>query len=264
MNQTAVHRIRLDLHYDGSAFYGWQLQPGARTVQGEIERVASRLFDVPTRVIGSGRTDRGVHATGQVAALETPISWTPDALRRSMNALLPCDIWVAEAALAPPSFHPRFQATARSYEYRIGLMEETASPFHSRWCWRPKHPPELDPMTQAADSLVGDHSFHAFAKTGQEERGDRCIVTEAGFTPWDDLGLRFRITANRFLHHMVRYLVGTLVAIGSRERPEQDLFRLLAGAPGLKSSPPAPARGLFLTRVTYEAGAIAYPDAEQP
>lgn len=254
MTDTAVHRIRLVLHYDGSAFYGWQLQPDARTVQGEIERVVSRLFDAPTRVIGSGRTDRGVHATGQIASLDAPSAWAPDALRRSMNALLPADIWVAAADLAPAGFHPRFQAIARTYEYRIGLVEEADSPFHGRWCWRLRQPPDLEPMSRAAGSLIGDHSFLAFAKAGQEERGDRCIVTEAGFAPWEELGLLFHITANRFLHHMVRYLVGTLVAIGCRERPEPEMSGLLSGASGLKTSPPAPARGLFLTHVTYAAG----------
>jgi tRNA pseudouridine38-40 synthase len=251
MNASALHRIRLLLHYDGSGFFGWQLQARERTVQGELERVASRLFDAPTRVIGSGRTDRGVHASGQVAAVDAPLRWTPEALRRAMNALLPRDVWVDEAALAPPRFHPRLDAIARSYEYRVGIARESLSPFHVRWCWPLQRDLELGSMERASASLVGDHSFLAFAKAGQEQRGDRCIVTEARWEAWPPLGLVFHITANRFLHHMVRYLVGTLVEIGLGERPEHDLARLLEHAPTLKTSPPAPPEGLFLTRVTY-------------
>jgi tRNA pseudouridine38-40 synthase len=220
-------------------------------VQGELERVVSRLFDRPTRVTGSGRTDRGVHATGQVAAVDAPARWTPAALRRAMNALLPAGVWVAEAEVVHPGFHPRYDATARSYRYRVGLREEAASPFHAPWCWPLRREVEVGTMERAAAALVGDHSFRAFAKAGQEERGDRCIVTEARWAAWEPLGLVFHVTANRFLHHMVRYLVGTLVEVGLGERPEEDVRRLLADEPGLTTSPPAPPEGLFLARVTY-------------
>jgi tRNA pseudouridine38-40 synthase len=254
MTTTPHHRIRLLLHYDGSGFFGWQLQPRERTVQGELERVVSRLFDAPTRVTGSGRTDRGVHATGQVAAVDAPARWTPAALRRAMNALLPAGVWVAEADLVHTRFHPRYDAVARSYAYRVGLREEAASPFHAPWCWPLRREVEVGAMERAAAALVGDHSFRAFAKAGQEERGDRCIVTEARWAVWEPLGLVFHVTANRFLHHMVRYLVGTLVEIGLGERPEEDVRRLLANEPGLTTSPPAPPEGLFLARVTYDDG----------
>jgi tRNA pseudouridine38-40 synthase len=260
MTSTAVKRIRLLLHYDGSAFFGWQLQRRERTVQGELERVLSRIFASPARVIGSGRTDRGVHATGQVATVDAPAKWTPDALRRSLNALLPADIWVAGAEQVPERFHARYDAIARSYEYRLGLVPEAASPFLARWCWPSSPVSALDrtSLQRATDLLVGDHSFLAFAKAGQEERGDRCIVVDARWEEWEQNGLRFRITANRFLHHMVRYLVGTLVAIGRGGRPEEDMATLLAGRPEVRASPPAPAQGLFLTRVEYPPRALAF------
>lgn len=257
MSTPGTHRIRLLLHYDGGAFYGWQLQARERTVQGELERVLSRLFDAPARVLGSGRTDRGVHATGQVAAVDAPRRWTPSALRRAMNALLPRDVWVAEAALAPARFHPRYDALARSYEYRVGLAPSAHSPFHVRWCWPLVRELDVEAMQRAASLLLGEHSFLAFAKAGQEERGDRCIVSEARWAEWEAIGLSFHITANRFLHHMVRYLVGTLVDVGLGQRPVGDVARLLANAPGLTTSPPAPPEGLFLTRVTYPAEALA-------
>lgn len=251
VSATETHRIRFTVHYDGRDFFGWQVQARERTVQGELERVVSRLFDRPATVIGSGRTDRGVHATGQVAAVDAPGKWTAHALRRAMNALLPRDVWIADAAEAPPRFHPRYDAVARSYVYRVGLAPGAHSPFRAPWCWPLGKPVDLLTLRRAASVLVGDHSFKAFAKAGQEERGDRCIVTEARWAEWEDVGIEFHVTANRFLHHMVRYLVGTLVDVGRGLRPESDLTALLRNAPGLETSPPAPPEGLFLREVRY-------------
>lgn len=251
MESPEIHRIRLTLHYDGAAFHGWQLQARERTVQGELERVLSRLLNRPTRVIGSGRTDRGVHASGQVAAVDAPLRWQPTELRRAMNALLPREIWVAAAEVAAPRFHPRFDAVLRSYTYRVGTAEEAASPFHAPWCWALAKPLNLKAMQGATAAIIGDHSFRAFAKAGQEERGDRCSVAHAEWKSWGTLGLEFRISANRFLHHMVRYLVGTLVDVGLGKRPASDLARLLEPGTQLETSPPAPPQGLFLTHVTY-------------
>lgn len=247
----ALHRIRFTVHYDGRDFHGWQVQPHQRTVQGELERVLAKLANRPCTVTGSGRTDRGVHATGQVAAVDVPGRWTPAALHRAMNALLPDDVWVSEAAPALPRFHPRYDAVSRAYVYRVGLASEADSPFRARWCWPLARPVDLSAMEAASSFLPGDHSFRAFAKAGQEERGDRCIVTEARWAPWEGVGLEFHVSANRFLHHMVRYLVGTLVDVGLGVRPVSDVPALLAGVEGQETSPPAPPEGLFLTRVTY-------------
>lgn len=251
MNEPPQHRIRITVHYDGSGFFGWQLQPDLRTVQGELERVLTRLCNAPVRVIGSGRTDRGVHATGQVAAFDVPAAWTAPAMRRAMNALLPEGIWVADAVAAPARFHPRYDAVARSYCYRVGLSEGAQSPMLAPWCWPLAAALDMPAVERATAQLVGDHSFKAFAKAGQEERGDRCTVAAAGWVHWPEVGVEFHITGNRFLHHMVRYLVGTLVDVGLGKRPEADVPRLLAGDPDLLTSPPAPPQGLFLSRVEY-------------
>lgn len=259
MTEPGLHRVRFTVQYDGAQFFGWQVQPEQRTVQGELERVLSRLCNRPVAVVGSGRTDRGVHATGQVAAADVPERWTAHALRRAMNALLPDDAWVADAALAPPYFHPRYDATARSYVYKVGLAQIADSPFHARWCWPLARPVDLGRMAEATALLVGDHSFKAFAKAGQEERGDRCTVVEARWGEWKDVGLEFHVTANRFLHHMVRYLVGTLVDVGVGERPVSDVAALLENAEGLETSPPAPPEGLFLTYVAYPPDAGTKP-----
>lgn len=253
-------RFAFTVHYDGSAFFGWQLQREDPSVQGELERVLSRLLNRPARVTGSGRTDRGVHAVGQVATVDAPARWIAPDLRRAMNALLPESIWVAHIAEVADDFHARFDAQARSYIYRIGTDGLAASPFLSRWCWQVRQPLDVDLMRGCAETLRGDHSFAAFAKAGQEERGDRCIVTMAEWVQWENLGLEFRITANRFLHHMVRYLVGTLVDVGTQRRPADDVDRLLSGDPMLETSAPAPARGLFLANVHYPQGAYELTD----
>lgn len=251
VSHATRRRIRFTLHYDGAEFFGWQAQPRQRTVQGELEAVLGRLFAAPATVIGSGRTDRGVHATGQVAAVDAPSRWEPQTLRRAMNALLPRDIWVADASDTGFRFHPRYDAVSRAYVYRVGLTPDARSPFHARWCWPLAEPVDLVSMQESARGLVGDHSFRAFAKAGQEERGDRCTVTVAEWRGWDPAGLEFHVAANRFLHHMVRYLVGTLVAIGRGQRPMQDVAGLLAPATRLVTSPPAPPQGLYLREVVY-------------
>ena len=244
-------RIRLTLHYDGGAFLGWQIQAEGRTVQAELEAKLAQLTGRDIRTVAAGRTDRGVHATGQVVSFSVPGKWRAAELRRALNALLPPDVWVESAAEAPPDFHARFDAVAREYEYRVGTTEACRSPFHRHWCWPLDAPLDRDALDAAAERIVGDHSFRAFAKAGQEERGDRCTVHHAHWSEWQDVGFCFRIRANRFLHHMVRYLVGTMVDVARARRAMADLDALLAGAPGLDTSPPAPPEGLFLTRVHY-------------
>jgi tRNA pseudouridine38-40 synthase len=244
-------RIRLTLHYDGAGFYGWQRQPRVRTVQSELEAALTRLANRPTTVIGAGRTDRGVHALGQVASALLPAKWTAPALRRALNAILPADIWVAAADEVDLGFHARYDAVARSYLYRVGTAEAAASPFRRRWCWPLLETLDQGVLDELAALLPGEHSFRAFARAGQEERGDRCTVFSARWVAWDEVGVVLQITANRFLHHMVRYLVGTMVEAARGRRPPGEMARLLAGDTGLETSPPAPPEGLFLRHVAY-------------
>jgi tRNA pseudouridine38-40 synthase len=243
-------RVRLTLHYDGAGFMGWQVQPGARTVQSELEAALSRLADQRITVIAAGRTDRGVHATGQVASALVPQKWTPAALRRALNAILPSDMWIAAALEVPPEFHARYSATARSYRYQVGTSAEAWSPFHRRWCWPQREQLDRGILDQTAAVLLGTHSFRAFAKAGQPERGELCSVTISRWREWAQ-GVSYEVTANRFLHHMVRYLVGTMIEIAQGSRPSDDLQRLLENGAGLETSPPAPPEGLFLTDVAY-------------
>lgn len=256
MNSEPDRRFRLTLQYDGSYFQGWQLQPRGRTVQGEVEDALKRLTGQRYPVIASGRTDTGVHATGQVVAVTLPARWDVEELHRALNALLPQDIWVESTLRAPEGFHPRFHAVARTYRYQVGLVPLAESPFYRAWCWPLPQPVDLNLLHRAAALLPGERSFRAFAKTGQEHRGDICHVSDAGWVSWEAVGIAFHITANRFLHHMVRYLVGTMVEVGWGRR-SLDEFRALLGDPEteLVTSRPAPPEGLFLTMVEYPEGA---------
>lgn len=254
-------RVKLTLHYDGEGFHGWQVQPAARTVQSELEAALSRILDRMTSVVAAGRTDSGVHATGQVVSAAVPSRWEPAELMRALNAVLPRDIWVAAAESSRPDFHARFDAMARAYTYRVGTEPVTASPFLRRWCWPLCRPLDAELLVAAATPLVGEHSFLAFARTGQPERGDRCTVLRASWSAWRGGGFTFRITANRFLHHMVRYMVGTMVGVARGRRPLADVASLLAGEPGLETSEPAPAAGLFLTHVYYDATELEKEDS---
>jgi tRNA pseudouridine38-40 synthase len=248
--ERTERRIKFTLHYDGAGFMGWQVQPGARTVQSELEAALSRLADRPTTVIAAGRTDRGVHATGQVASALVPQKWTAQALQRALNALLPDDVWVAAAREVPLDFHARYSATARSYTYRVGTELAAHSPFQRRWCWPLGAGLEPKWLEFSAGVVLGTHSFRALAKTGQPERGEYCQVTVSRWRPWSH-GVVYEITANRFLHHMVRYLVGTMVDIARGRRPPDDVLGLLHNQAGLSTSAPAPPQGLFLSGVHY-------------
>lgn len=244
--------VQLVLHYDGSAFAGWQVQPEQRTVQGEVERVLAGLCGQRVVAQGAGRTDAGVHARGQAVGVRVPEKWTPPQLRRAMNALLPDDVWIAAAHEMRPEFHARFSATSRRYAYQVGTDEEAHSPFRRKTEWAYRHSIQRDVLDRAAAALPGDHRFIAFAVRGTAPPTDshRCTVTEAR---WIDRpgGLTFFIQANRFLHHMVRFLVGTMLAEASGQRPERSVSALLVADANDDVSPPAPAHGLVLEQVMY-------------
>ena len=254
----AARPTLLLLQYDGGSFAGWQRQPSARTVQGVVEDILARLLDRRTPVIGSGRTDAGVHATGQAAAAMVPERWEPRDLMRAMNALLPSDVWVAAARRMVPGFNPRRDALERTYCYRIGTDAGGRSPFRSRHEWALGCPLDVARLLTAARSLLGEHSFRALSAKGPEKEHYRCRVLEALWLAREDAGgLEFWITANRFLHHMVRFLVGTMVDIARGRREPEDLAKLLGDADNSDASPPAPPQGLFLVGVRYPAHLFA-------
>lgn len=215
--------------------------------------------------MGSGRTDAGVHATGQVASVLLPPRWEPRELHRALNAVLPRDIWVQAVREVEPGFHARYDATARSYRYRVGTAPESSSPFHRGWCWALGEELDAALLADAAAHLPGRHSFRSFAKSGQPERGYTCTVEQARWGPWA-LGVALEITADRYLHHMVRYLVGTMVDVARGRRAMDDMAALLNGEDGQETSPPAPPEGLFLAHVEYphDVGRSAWSSTPAP
>lgn len=250
----AERTVQLVLHYDGSGFSGWQRQPEQRTVQGVVEQALERLCGQEIAALGSGRTDAGVHARGQAVGVRVPQKWTPDALRRALNAVLPEDVWVASAFEMRPEFHARYSATARRYSYYVGTDEQANSPFRRRTEYPFGHRLDRDRLRDSARSVIGEHSFRAFAVKGTAPETDShlCDVRVAEWTERQG-GLVFAIEANRFLHHMVRFLVGTMLDVGSGRRPTDDMRQLLSAGDNSEVSPPAPANALFLDAVQYPA-----------
>lgn len=246
--------IQLVLHYDGSGFAGWQRQLDEPTVQGTLEDTLFKLTRRKITVTGAGRTDAGVHARGQAAGVRVPEKWHPAELRRALNATLPDSIWVAAAHEMTDAFHARYSAVARRYCYLIGLDEEASSPFRRRYEWAMDQTLDLGVLAASAEAVVGDHAFLAFAVKGTAPESDdhRCTVQSA---VWRERagGLTFEIEANRFLHHMVRYLVGTMVQAASGRRAPDSVARLLSETDNRDVSPPAPAHALFLEQVSYPA-----------
>lgn len=247
-------RYRGTLQYDGTAFHGWQVQPDVRTVQGEVEGALARLEDREVRVESAGRTDRGVHAVGQEICFETRRGWEEGELLPALNAVLPEETVVERLRPADAEFHPRFDARRRRYEYYLQPPGESRSPLRRTRVWRPDGALDRDRLTRAAAPIAGERSFEAFAKAGQPERGTRCRVALARWSTTVLGDLRFRIEADRFLHHMVRYLVSTMVEEATGRREPGELAALLAGDDAPRPPGPAPPQGLYLTGVRYGEG----------
>ena len=244
--------MQLVLHYDGAEFSGWQRQPATRTIQGVLESALERLCNAPVGALGAGRTDAGVHARGQAVGVRVPLKWEAAELRRALNAVLPADLWVASAVEMSDAFHARYSATGRRYSYHVGTDREARSPFRRRWEWALEEPLARDALAHCAHTLVGSHCFRAFAVQGTAPAEDdhRCTVSEASWSEHTS-GLVFEIEANRFLHHMVRFLVGTMIEIARGRRPASDFALLLEAGDNRRTSAPAPPHALFLEVVRY-------------
>jgi tRNA pseudouridine38-40 synthase len=239
-----MRRIKITVAYDGTGFHGWQVQPGLPTIQGLLEEIVSGIEGRPVHVAGSGRTDAGVHALAQVAAfsLENPIP--AENLRRAVNRLLPPAIRVLAAEEARPDFHPRFQAVAKTYEYRI-FRAEVCSPFD--WPYIHHHPYPLDEsrMARFARILEGEHDFTPFAASDDRDAEGKSKVRTIFSSTMEIVPPRliYRVRGTGFLKHMVRNLVGTLIEVGRGNLPEDRI--------PMKSGPTVPAKGLFLVSVEY-------------
>lgn len=239
-------RVRLDLAYVGSGFAGWQMQRDRRTVQGELAARLERLLQRTCRPVGAGRTDAGVHARGQVAHVE--LRTAAEALRvcRALPKLCPDDIQVLAAAVVSPAFDARHSALSRRYAYRLRQRRNLFDPFAFHVPW----PLDRAAMQDACARLRGSHDFSSFCKAGSLRDDNHCRV-ELCALEWDgDTGI-LHIRADRFLHHMVRNVVGVLIEIGRGRRRPADLDGILAARDRRRAAFLAPAHGLFLEEVAY-------------
>jgi len=247
-----MRRIKIEIAYDGTDYHGWQVQPGLATIQGTLEQVIADIEGRPVHVAGSGRTDAGVHALAQVAAfsIENPIPI--DNLRRAMNRLLPADIRITHVEEDREDFHPRFEAKAKTYEYRI-FRGEICLPFVRRYVYHHPYPLCIGDMVEAASLLEGDHDFTAFAASDErDEMGAskvRTIFSSALTLEGDRLV--YRVRGSGFLKHMVRNIVGVLLEVGKSNVDRAGFLARLGPGCSIPPGPTAPARGLFLISVEY-------------
>ena len=248
-----MRRIRITLAYDGTDFHGWQVQPGLPTIQGTLEEIAGGIEGRPVHVAGSGRTDAGVHASAQVAAfsIENPIP-LPN-LRKAMNRLLPASIRVLTADEAAPDFHPRFQAVAKTYEYRI-VRAEVCPPFEWRYVHHHPYPLNVDRIEACAPVFEGEHDFTAFAAADDRDAEGRTKVRTIFSSRLEALPGRliYRVRGSGFLKHMVRNMVGSLLEAGRGNLDEAAVRGFLQPGCELHGGPTAPAKGLHLIAVEYE------------
>jgi tRNA pseudouridine38-40 synthase len=248
-NAPCGRYVRATVAYDGTDFLGFQLQASGRTVQGVLESALGRLSGTETRVVGSGRTDAGVHAVGQVVAFYT--SWRHDLtdLHRALNAVLPPDIAVSELTEAPDGWHPRFSAKWRHYRYTV-LNSPWRSPLTRRNAHLVTQPLRLDLLQSAADLLVGEHDFVSFGRPMQEGETTVRVIFRAEWCAADHL-LSFDVIGNAFLRGMVRTLAGSLLLVGSGEWTVERLAEVMAARNRGLAAAPAPACGLCLMHVEY-------------
>lgn len=241
----------MTLAYDGTAYQGWQLQPGADTLQGRMESALSRMAKAPIRVTAAGRTDRGVHAWAQVAHFRLTHPIPVEGILRGLNTMLPADIRVLSVEEVGEAFHARFGARAKTYRYFLD-RSKVASPLRCRFTLHYPYPLDREALDRAADRVVGEHDFAAFRASSCNARTTTRLCTRSS---WQDESesteLVYEITASGFLHHMVRNLVGTLLEVGRGKRPPESIDSILRSKNRREAGPTAPARGLHLVRVDY-------------
>jgi len=248
-----MRRIKIQLSYDGTDYHGWQVQPGLATIQGTLEEIISEIEGQPLQVAGSGRTDAGVHALAQVAAFTIANPIPVENLMRAMNRLLPRDIRVTRAEEAPPEFHPRFQARAKTYEYRI-FRAEICPPFERRYVYHHPYPLCIEEMIAVAPLLEGEHDFTAFAASDERDELPGNSKVRSIFCSrlaQESDRLIYRVTGSGFLKHMVRNIIGVLLETGKGNVDRDGVLARLEPGCAIPPGPTAPARGLFLISVEY-------------
>ncbi len=249
---------RLTVTYDGTHFHGWQRQPSDRSVQGELMQALETVLGEPVPLAGAGRTDAGVHADAQEASFLLDREIDPRRVTGGVNALIGEDVVVRRIARVADAFHARFSARSRTYRYRL---LDAPSAIHRASAWHPGYRLEMASMLHATQAILGEHDFGAFAASADTAPHKRCNVSELRWERWEE-GLAFWITADRFLHHMVRNVVGTLVEIGRGRWPAARMREILDSCDRRQAGPTAPARGLTLVRVAYDEADLRPPTGD--
>jgi tRNA pseudouridine38-40 synthase len=250
-----MRNLKMIVSYDGAEFSGWQVQPNAITVQGTVASVIGRITGEKVLPQGSGRTDAGVHALAQVMTFVTQSSVPTGNFLKAMNDILPASVRVLEVMEAPPDFHARHSARAKTYRYRI-YREAICPPFLARYVWHFPYPLCEEKMVRAAALVVGEHDFTSFAAVDPErgrEDSPASNVRNIFSSSWERLGEEFIYTVrgSGFLHHMVRNLVGTFILVGKETLQVEDVTRILGARNRSAAGATAPANGLYLVGVEY-------------
>jgi tRNA pseudouridine38-40 synthase len=249
-----LRRLRFRVSYDGTDFHGWQQQPSLATIQGVLEEIISQIEGQPVHVAGSGRTDAGVHAQGQVAAVTLGNSIPPVNFRKAVNRLLPQTIRIRDVEEAALDFHPQFHAKRKTYQYRM-FREEVCSPFVRRFVHHHPYPLDEGVMMEAAPLFEGRHDFSAFAASDERDQEGLSKVRAIYSSVLERIAdtLVYTVSGSGFLKHMVRNMVGTLVETGRGNLSLGDIRRRLEPGCGIRPGPTAPASGLMLISVEYDS-----------
>ncbi|MCX8014565.1 MAG: tRNA pseudouridine(38-40) synthase TruA [candidate division WOR-3 bacterium] len=249
-NRTNKYNILIEIEYDGTNYYGWQVQPNRKTIQGEIEQVLSKIYQKPIPIIGACRTDAGVSACGQIANFKLSAKlgkrFQLQELQKKLNAMLPTDIYIKKIKMVGNDFHARFSAKSKIYEYHIIL---TKSPLKQRFAWFVPFDLNLKTMREAARLFIKHRDYRAFCKVSDKNKNTKCNIKKITIAKRKD-EIFIRIEGTRFLYKMARRIVGALIAVGKNHRTLLDIQNALKG----KSHKPlvvAPAQGLKLIKVNY-------------
>ncbi len=242
------HTVKLTLEYDGTDFVGWQFQKNGRSVQEVVEKGLSEILQEGIRIVGAGRTDSGVHAKGQVASFRTESSLNCGLITRGLNGVLPKDVVALDAREVSENFNARYDARSRRYEY---VIKNSPTAIARRFSWIVGYKLDIGPMEKCLEGIKGLHDFTSFCKSDSEVEHHNCMIHDASWRKEDPSAIVLDITADRFLHGMVRALVGTIVEIGRGYRMLDDFKQIMDAKDRRRAGMAAPPQGLFLVNVNY-------------
>lgn len=246
-----MHRnFKIVIEYDGTHFYGWQKQPQKKTIQGEIEKGLSRILNQDIRISGSGRTDAGVHAFGQVANFHAETTLLPQDIKKGLNSVIKNPIVIRECSIADDDFHAQYHAISKEYHYFI-LNRKDPCVIGRFYQWHIRYPLDIGQMRQCCDKITGVFDFKSFESTGSPRSSSVREIFFSSISELDNNRLVFKICASGFLKYMVRNIMGTIVLVGLNKISFAEFSEIFKGKDRTKAGQTAPAKGLFLKKVNY-------------